>query len=262
MAKFLNLGLALALLAGAVTWLTQPVAQGEPLTYTVQATDTLDAVALRFNTTEEELIRLNGDQYPKLRETNGRIIVAGWVLTVRPGGAGPRWESLWPSLRDQLVAWLDVAIQAQKGGGQASTGTGGAGGGTTQPQSTAPATDAGGGYFDYDAALQIVELTNAERAQAGLPPLAVDENLMEIARKRAVEITMDFSHSGLGALCPDCGENINRAAPSDAVRLLFAGWMGSAGHRANILREDITRIGVGVYIRPGDLAYASQVFAY
>ena len=57
---------------------------------------------------------------------------------------------------------------------------------------TSPALDGDGGYYDYAAALEIVRLTNEFRAQNGKKPLAIDERLMDIARKRAKEIGRNF----------------------------------------------------------------------
>lgn len=266
-AKLLNLALVVAVVVGLVGWLIQPLDTGKTATYTVQSGDTLSEIAKKYGVSQRQLIEWNKDRYPKLDESNGSVIMTGWELTVAPetpgGGDVLRWEQVWPDVRDQVVAWLDVAIQAQKDaarGNKGNGGNGGTGGGTTQPQATAPATDTNGGNWDYDMALQIVELTNAERAKAGLPPLTVDEHLMEIARKRAVEITTDFSHAGLDDDCSNCGENIIYGTPS--AEAVVTWWMNSAGHRANILREGITRIGVGVYYLNSGVGYAVQEFGY
>ena len=53
------------------------------------------------------------------------------------------------------------------------------------------------------------------------------------------------------------GENLSRATvpPEDVVDT----WMGSAGHRANILDPDFTQLGVAC-VADGDAALCSQVF--
>ena len=38
-------------------------------------------------------------------------------------------------------------------------------------------------------------------------------------------------------------------------------WMNSAGHRANILNEKFTEIGVG-YVTEGGISYWTQLFIY
>jgi uncharacterized protein YkwD/stress response protein SCP2 len=103
----------------------------------------------------------------------------------------------------------------------------------------------------------VVDLTNRERAAAGLPPLAVDPLLTAAAQAHSADMAArDFySHTS-----PDGGSPGDRAAaagfarrtvgediacgqrsPAEVVR----GWMNSPGHRANILRPDFTHIGAG-----------------
>jgi uncharacterized protein YkwD len=62
------------------------------------------------------------------------------------------------------------------------------------------------------------------------------------------------------------GENImmerdaSRAFDAEAfARRAVAGWMGSEGHRANILSRNFDRSGIGVAIN-GSYVYATQVF--
>lgn len=130
------------LVVGAWNAAAGEASNAQTSTYVVQAGDTLSGIAARYGTTAEELIRLNSDQYPRLAESNGRIVVAGWVLVV-PGGAPPSVAS-----------------------------AGGQGAGVAQPAAvveSAPVQDAQGGYFDEAMALEIIRLTNAERVAAGLP---------------------------------------------------------------------------------------------
>ena len=68
-----------------------------------------------------------------------------------------------------------------------------------------------------------------------------------------------FSHDGLNAYCPMCGENIimGGGSPERVVQ----GWMNSPGHRANILRDGVCRLGVAYYVVNG-VVYAVQEFSY
>jgi uncharacterized protein YkwD len=115
-------------------------------------------------------------------------------------------------------------------------------------QTATPAAPARSDCFDYGAAQEIVVLTNAERAKAGLPSLAIDESLMALARKRSSELVQDFSHARLRSECALCGENISWLlagifSPASQV----AGWMNSPhGHRKNMLYPTARRVGVGV----------------
>jgi uncharacterized protein YkwD len=112
---------------------------------------------------------------------------------------------------------------------------------------TSPALDADGGYYDYAAALEIVRLTNEFRAQNGKKPLAIDERLMDIARKRAKEIVKDFSHAGIVSMCRECWENLSGWPVGSSPQFLVNQWMASDGHRDNILRTEHYKIGAAAY---------------
>lgn len=101
---------------------------------------------------------------------------------------------------------------------------------------------------------QVVELTNAERAKAGLAPVELVESLCDAAETRIKEINENFGHVrpndtkwstvlgdvGIRYLC--ASENIagGVATPEDVVKA----WMDSEGHRKNILNPDFNKIGV------------------
>ena len=112
------------------------------------------------------------------------------------------------------------------------------------------------GSFDYEDALEIIRLTNEERAKVGVPPLTVDEALMELARKRATEIAANWGHEGLFDDCSDCGENI--ASAIGAARIMEL-WLTSEGHANNLLAPEWSHVGVGYYI-VGNRKFASQLF--
>ena len=107
-----------------------------------------------------------------------------------------------------------------------------------------------------DYAEQVLYLVNQERRQRNLPPLIFSSKLMDAAAIRAEEITQLFSHTRPnGEPCHSLiedgaytiGENIaaGHATPEETMRQ----WMGSTGHRANILNEDYTELGVGYVYR-------------
>ncbi len=54
------------------------------------------------------------------------------------------------------------------------------------------------------------------------------------------------------------GENI--AVGNQTVNEIFQGWMESSEHRANILSDQFTEVGVGIYIGRDGQAYYTQVF--
>ncbi len=92
----------------------------------------------------------------------------------------------------------------------------------------------------------ILDATNAQRAQYGLAPLAVDRDLIKSARAHAIWMTQNqtMQHTS-----QPVAENIAMGQPDcDSV---IAAWMNSPGHRANILNSSYRRIGVAAYQMPG-----------
>lgn len=106
-------------------------------------------------------------------------------------------------------------------------------------------------------AAQVVELINAQRANAGLSPLSVQSQLGSAAQLHSEDMACNnyFSHSGLdsstvatrierqGYHWSAAGENIG--AGYSSPESVVSGWMNSDGHRANILSADFTEIGIG-----------------
>ncbi|MFF3488320.1 CAP domain-containing protein [Streptomyces sp. NPDC002701] len=106
-------------------------------------------------------------------------------------------------------------------------------------------------------AAEVLALTNAERAAAGLPPLAEDPLLTRAAQAHSADMVTRafYSHTSpdgsepwhraaaAGSTRRTIGENIacGQRSPAEVVR----GWMDSPGHRANILKPAFTHLGVG-----------------
>lgn len=111
---------------------------------------------------------------------------------------------------------------------------------------------------------EIVTRTNAERATAGLAPLAVSACGTEQAAARTALLVAEdrFEHDPLEPVLEACaaravGENLALGYPTPLA--VVAGWMGSEGHRANILNPTYTQIGVACTASPkGQLC--AQVF--
>jgi uncharacterized protein YkwD len=101
----------------------------------------------------------------------------------------------------------------------------------------------------------VVSYTNQERARYGLPPLQVDEKLMETAREHAswMTRTRNMVHTSRPV-----AENIAMGQPhsSDVVRA----WMNSPGHRANILNSGNNRIGVAAFRTESGTIFWCQQF--
>jgi len=114
---------------------------------------------------------------------------------------------------------------------------------------------------------EVVELVNEERATTSLPPLKRVTQLDQAARYHAADMYQDdyFAHdskdrsgSSYVIVCAWStrignfytnrnwlGENI--AWGYGTPQAVMAGWKGSPGHYANIMRPEFTEIGVGYY---------------
>lgn len=128
--------------------------------------------------------------------------------------------------------------------------------------SQAPATrPPGESPEDYAAA--IAALTNDARETEGLPPLDDSACAREQALARATELVGadELTHAPLGPVQDACGgalvagENLSRSAV-DPERVVEA-WMGSPGHRANIVDPEYA--GLGVACVPVDVDGAQQL---
>ena len=110
------------------------------------------------------------------------------------------------------------------------------------------------------------EAVNGERANVGLPPLAIDGRLVGLARERSHDMVTRgyFSHTtpggkmvfdfldARGIYSPYAGENLARtnAETSQAVQLAVSGFMNSGTHRKNVLNSHYTYLGIGEAISP------------
>ncbi|AYV66751.1 sporulation protein [Niallia circulans] len=116
---------------------------------------------------------------------------------------------------------------------------------------------------------QVVDLTNKERAKNGLPALTLDNELSKVAKAKSQDMSANnyFDHTSptygspfdmmkqFGVTYKAAGENIAKGqrTPEEVVNA----WMNSEGHRANILSNKFTHIGVG-YVENGN--YWTQQF--
>lgn len=117
--------------------------------------------------------------------------------------------------------------------------------------------------------LRIVELVNEEREKAGLNPVTLDAAASSAAMLRSREIVSSFSHtrpngSSFSTALKEQGISYRRAGENIAwgqrsPEQVMEGWMNSSGHRANILGESFTHIGVG-YHQENGVNYWTQLF--
>jgi uncharacterized protein YkwD len=108
-----------------------------------------------------------------------------------------------------------------------------------------------------DLEKRMLDLVNQERTAAGLRPLAADPELTEVARRHSADMFARgyFAHDTPEGLTPfdrmrqsnvqflTAGENL---ALAPTLQVAHTGLMNSPGHRANILRSQFGRVGIGI----------------
>jgi len=107
----------------------------------------------------------------------------------------------------------------------------------------------------------LLNMVNKARADAGAGPLKTDATLMKVAQLKAKDM-VDlgyFDHQSptygspfdmmrqFGVTFKTAGENI---AGNNTVKGAFDLWMGSEGHRKNILNPSFNYTGIGIYPSP------------
>lgn len=115
-------------------------------------------------------------------------------------------------------------------------------------------------------------LVNQQRAKAGLSPLSYNWELARVARYKSIDMMNKnyFSHTSptygspfnmmenFGIRFSAAGENIamGQRTPEEVMNA----WMNSPGHRANILSNNYTQIGVGFAKDKNGRTYWTQMF--
>lgn len=108
-----------------------------------------------------------------------------------------------------------------------------------------------------DLEAQMLEMVNREREAVGLKPLAPDPELTEVARRHSADMFARgyFAHvtpegrspfdriNEAGVRYRTAGENL---ALAPTLPIAHKGLMNSPGHRANILRPEFGRLGIGI----------------
>ena len=108
-----------------------------------------------------------------------------------------------------------------------------------------------------DLEQQMLEMVNKERTASGLRPLVADPELTEVARRHSADMFARgyFAHDTPEGRTPfdrmrdanvnflTAGENL---ALAPTLPVAHTGLMNSPGHRANILRGQFGRVGIGI----------------
>jgi uncharacterized protein YkwD len=108
-----------------------------------------------------------------------------------------------------------------------------------------------------DLEKRMLDLVNKERVANGLRPLVADPELTDVARRHSADMFARgyFAHDTPEGIDPfermraggvqfaTAGENL---ALAPTVQVAHTGLMNSPGHRANILRGEFGRVGIGI----------------
>lgn len=119
-------------------------------------------------------------------------------------------------------------------------------------------------------AREVVVLANQKRAEVGCGPVADDPAFAAVSQAHARDMSERgyFDHTTPEGITPwdragaaginASGENI--AAVSPSAQGVIDAWMGSPGHRDNMLNCGQTKLGVGVYLTGPHKPYWVQLF--
>lgn len=144
-------------------------------------------------------------------------------------------------------------------------------GGCASPASPTGAEAAGS---STGAGAEIASLTNTERRQAGLAPFTLSPLLMQAAQLHADQMasTGQMAHVLPGARYPEPADRLaavaypwqayaeNVAYGQGSPAAAVSSWMGSSGHRANILNPGLRELGTAVAHGSDGRPYYVQVF--
>ncbi len=123
-----------------------------------------------------------------------------------------------------------------------------------------------------DTASEILVLVNEERSSAGLSSLQLSRKLSAAAQAHAEDMALKgfMGHTGSDGSSPAdrvtaagydyvyVGENVGEGYTTPQT--MMQGWMGSTGHKANILSKNYTQMGVGYKVAKDGTAYWAQTF--
>jgi uncharacterized protein YkwD len=165
-----------------------------------------------------------------------------------------------------LAAVMALLVALATAGGCAVVERGTSGG----PAPQSPPADRTDGPPEQQIARHIFDRVNAERAERGLESVAWNEDLAAVARQWSEEMasTGRFEHQDTRELLRrdrlsgfvGVGENIFRSTGPVPAGAIHAGWMRSAGHRANVVNPGWNRLGIGVYCGEDGSVWATEEF--
>lgn len=121
------------------------------------------------------------------------------------------------------------------------------------------------GYYDEDVVYQVLSKVNEIRAEYGLSSLSWDNTLEDVAKVRAKEASVCWSHyrpdgTKYTTVCPTRVEGENLAKYYFDVDDVINAWMNSPTHKENILRAQFTSVGIACYKTDNGGCFWAQSF--
>ena len=164
---------------------------------------------------------------------------ATWIHTVREGGQTPA----------SLIAGFAGSAEFQR----LCAGSGIASGAGIPMEGSMPNIQ----LYGPELVPEMEGLVNHLRQDAGLSELTNSPRLEELALRRAEEIAGNFSHQG-----HEGGENIARSTnASISAEEVLESWMGSSGHRGNLMAQGYRYTACAKYVTADGYSYWVQVFS-
>ena len=171
-----------------------------------------------------------------------------------------------------VLAFTFVACGSAKEGaldGQAATRGAEEGAGETyiDDQAIALAGSAASSQAALDACTAVFNLMNQQRAAQGLAALVWSDALTDAAQVRANEITTSFSHTRPdGSAFWTVNSNVqygeNLAKLYQSADSVYAAWMNSPTHAANIMDSGYKTVGIAICQTGDGSWYWAQEFGY
>lgn len=180
------------------------------------------------------------------------VVLSGATALSAPASAAPVAAPAATSVAAPVVAPVVTSAGAIRAPARASA--------TTAPTARVLAAIQAQAYIN-----DVLRRVNAQRTARGLRPLKADYCAYRYASAQNGLLVRvgALSHQNLGRVMRGCaargaGENVAYGNVSSAT--LMGMWMGSPGHRANILRPGFTHIGISATRTASGRWYATQVF--
>ncbi len=226
-------------------------------TYTVKPGDTLSKIASANNVTISDLLAAN----PSIK--NASLIYVGQSITI-PSTKYVSYKVVSGDTFWGISRKFEISMDELKKANPQITNTAAIYVGQTI---MIPDTQS---LFSHEQ--QVFELVNKERAARGLPLFKLNAELSRVARYKSQDMINKkyFSHTSptfgspfdmmqsFGLRFSAAGENIAYGQKTAAE--VMNSWMNSAGHKANILSQAYTNIGIGVAKTASGTLYWTQMF--